>query len=160
MKCRRLFRLACIGGTFETIHAGHRRLFDEAFKRSDYVLVGLTSDELVSKLGKPYDVSPYRDREERLRIYLDSMYKGRYNIVKLNDVYGVAIDIAELEAIFVTEETKARAKEINSIRISRGMKPLEIVVVPFVLAEDGKPISSRRIKKGEIDSEGRLNPFR
>ncbi|MEM2739459.1 MAG: phosphopantetheine adenylyltransferase [Candidatus Bathyarchaeia archaeon] len=156
----RLFRLVCVGGTFETIHAGHRRLLDEAFKSSDYILIGLTSDELALELGKPYKVSPYIEREERLRAYLDSRYKGRYSIVKLNDVYGVAIDVAELEAIFVTEETRVRAEEINRIRASRGLNPLEIVVVPFVLAEDGRPISSTRIKGGEIDSEGRLKPCR
>lgn len=160
MGCKRLFRLACVGGTFETIHAGHRRLLEEAFKGSDYVLIGLTSDELALKLGKPYKVSPYMDRENMLRTYLDSRYRGRYSIVKLSDVYGVAIDVAELEAIFVTEETRARAEEINRIRVSRGLNPLEIVIVPLVLAEDGRPISSTRIKKGEIDSEGRLKPFR
>lgn len=152
----RLFRLACVGGTFETIHAGHKRLLDEAFKQSDHVLIGLTSDELASKLNKPYNVSPYRCREKRLRAYLDSMYKKRYSIVKLDDVYGVAADMAELEAIFVTEETRPRAEEINSIRASKGLKPLSIVIVPFVLADDGEPISSRRIKMVEIDSEGRI----
>jgi len=160
MGCRRLFRLACLGGTFEILHAGHRKLLDEAFKYSDYVLVGLTSDELASKLGKLYDVSLYMDREKKLKAYLESKYKGRYSIVKLDDVYGIATDIAELEAIFVTEETSVRAEEINRIRASKGLKPLEVVIVPMVLAEDGKPISSTRIKMGEIDSEGRLKPGR
>lgn len=156
MNIGRPFKLACVGGTFETIHAGHRRLLDEAFKQSDYVLIGLTSDELASKLNKPYKVSPYRCREKELKAYLDSKYRERYSIIKLDDVYGVAVDMAELEAIFVTEETRSRAEEINSIRASRGLKPLNIVIVPFILADDGKPISSRRIKMGEIDSEGRL----
>ena len=36
------------------------------------------------------------------------------------------------------------------------MHPLDIVVVSFVLADDGVPISSTRIRKGEIDKKGNL----
>ena len=36
------------------------------------------------------------------------------------------------------------------------MKPLDIVMVEMVPADDGRPISSRRIRSGEIDTEGRL----
>jgi pantetheine-phosphate adenylyltransferase len=36
------------------------------------------------------------------------------------------------------------------------MNPLDIVVVSFVLAYDGTPISSTRIRKGEINKNGEV----
>jgi pantetheine-phosphate adenylyltransferase len=36
------------------------------------------------------------------------------------------------------------------------MDPLDIVVVSFVLAYDGIPISSTRIRKGEINKNGEI----
>ncbi|MFB6254460.1 MAG: adenylyltransferase/cytidyltransferase family protein, partial [Halobacteriaceae archaeon] len=37
-----------LGGTFDPIHDGHRKLFSKAFSLGD-VTVGLTSDELASQ---------------------------------------------------------------------------------------------------------------
>jgi len=36
------------------------------------------------------------------------------------------------------------------------MSPLDIVVVSFVLADDGHPISSTRIRSGEINKKGNI----
>jgi pantetheine-phosphate adenylyltransferase len=36
-----------------------------------------------------------------------------------------------------------------------GLKPVEVVSVDLVKAEDGLPISSTRIKAGEIDAAGK-----
>jgi inosine/xanthosine triphosphatase len=42
------------------------------------------------------------------------------------------------------------------MRLRNGLRPLRIIVVPYVLAEDYRPISSTRVLQGEIDAEGRL----
>ena len=62
----------------------------------------------------------------------------------------------DFDAIVVTEETEPTAIEINEIRKKKSMKPLDIVVVSFVLADDNIPISSTRIRNGEIDKKGNL----
>jgi len=72
----------------------------------------------------------------------------------LEDPYGTTIYDGDFEAIVVSEETEPTAVKINEIRISKGMKPLDIVVVSFVLAYDGNPISSTRIRSGEINQNG------
>ena len=62
----------------------------------------------------------------------------------------------DYDVIVVSPETFSTAEEINSKRIKLGHKPLEIIKIPFVLAEDGKPISSSRIYSKEIDIEGNI----
>ena len=80
--------------------------------------------------------------------------KSNFVVIPLNDPYGTTIYDGDFDAIVVSEETEPTAVEINEIRVSKGMKPLDIVVVSFVLAYDGNPISSTRIRRGEITRNG------
>ena len=77
-----------------------------------------------------------------------------YQIQELNDPYGTTITDSSIDAIVVSEETEPTAFKINEIRKERGMKPIDIITIRMVLADDGKPISSTRIRKGEIDKKG------
>ncbi len=56
----------------------------------------------------------------------------------------------------VTKDNKKRGEEINAMRKQRGLTPFSLVEVPLVSAEDLRPISSTRIRNGEIDTRGRL----
>ncbi|MBP3226044.1 MAG: pantetheine-phosphate adenylyltransferase, partial [Methanobrevibacter sp.] len=80
--------------------------------------------------------------------------KSNFRVVSLDDPFGTTIYEADFDAIVVSEETEPTAVKINEIRLSKGMNPLDIIVVSFVLAEDGNPISSTRIRRGEIDKNG------
>jgi pantetheine-phosphate adenylyltransferase len=61
-----------------------------------------------------------------------------------------------VEALVASPETGKRVELANRLREKRGFPPLELVVVDWVVADDGKPISSSRIRNGEIDAEGKL----
>jgi pantetheine-phosphate adenylyltransferase len=49
--------------------------------------------------------------------------------------------------------------KINSLRETKGMTPLEIILVPLVEDIEGKVISSTRIRDGEIDVNGNKLTF-
>jgi len=76
-----------------------------------------------------------------------------FELFKIDDPFGIALEKGN--AILVSKETEKRAKEINKKRKEKGLKSLKIIKVKTILAEDGKPISSTRIRRGEIDENGR-----
>lgn len=119
-------------------------------------MIGLTSDKFARKQGKVPEQS-YEERRKRLEAYIKKAFpRRRHLIAKLDDFFGPGIASKEVEALVASRETGRRVGLANSLRASRGYPPLELVVVDWVVAEDGKPISSTRIREGEIDKEGRL----
>jgi inosine/xanthosine triphosphatase len=143
------------GGTFDRIHKGHRTIFEKAFGIGDEVVIGVTSDEMAEK-ARGHTVLPIGRRREKLDKALRSAGYEDFEIVEISDVYGPAPYLENLDAIVTSEDTRKTAEEINRMREENGLNPLEIHVVPMVLAEDGYPITSTRIRSGEIDEEGKL----
>lgn len=149
-----------VGGTFDPLHDGHDALLRRSLELgSDGVAVGLTSDELAHRTrGTSRDVRPYRERrdslERRIEV-LDEWGRG-VEVRMLEDPYAVASEEESFDCLVVSPETREGGRHINELRRERGFDPLEIVVVPHVLAEDGEPISSTRIVEGEIDRRGNL----
>ena len=56
----------------------------------------------------------------------------------------------------MSEETKPTAEKINERREERDFALLEIVAINMVPSQNCGPISTTRIRKGEMDREGRL----
>ena len=146
-----------VGGTFDVMHKGHWLLLDEAFKVADKVIIGISTDEFAASLKKPHVIDPYEKRLQDVKDFLaERRLLERATFFPLNDPYGPTIDNGGLEAIIVSEETEPRAEEINQIRVSKGRRPLLMFVLKMILAEDGKPISSTRVRRQEVDRYGRL----
>jgi pantetheine-phosphate adenylyltransferase len=150
------FSKVATGGTFDQFHAGHRRLLEKSFELGDQVVIGLTSDEFARRQGKTPQ-QPYRQRRAKLEAYIRKTFAGRRHIIaKLDDFFGPGIASKGVEALVASPETGKRVELANRLREKRGFPPLELVVVDWVVADDGKPISSSRIRNGEIDAEGKL----
>ena len=152
-----LFDLVAMGGTFDVIHSGHMALLNKAFSLSSKVIIGLSSDQLATKKGKNL-VNDYSKRLSLLKSTIEKNYpNSSYQISKLEDDFGPAVIEGSVKALVVSEETSNKGLLLNELRAERNLPPVKIVIVPMVLAEDGKAISTSRIKNSEIDSNGNLN---
>ena len=151
------FKKVAVGGTFDTLHRGHKALLERAFKVGEKVVIGLTSDEFVSKMGKPHKTAAYAQRCIELTSFLEKLgLAGKFEIVPLSDPYGLTISGKGLEALVVSEETQKTGQAINQVRQKAGLPPLAIVVVNMVPADNQTPISTTRIRKKEIDRNGHM----
>jgi len=151
------FDLVAMGGTFDVIHNGHMALLKKSFSISSKVIIGLSSDQLAIKRRKSL-VNDYSKRFSLLESTIEKNFpNSSYEISKLENDFGPAVVEGSVKALVVSEETSTKGLHLNELRAERNLPPVEIVVVPMVLAEDGKAISSTRIKNSEIDSNGNLN---
>ena len=146
-----------VGGTFDPLHDGHKRLLARSFEIAGpggNVVIGLTSDAFACH--KTHPIHPFATRKADLEQYISSTINStQWDVEPLNDRYGSAID-ADFDALIVSEETLAVAIEINKLRREKGRKKVDIHQISCVLAEDGHWISSTRIYRGEIDVHGHL----
>jgi cytidyltransferase-like protein len=151
------FRKVAVGGTFDELHKGHRSLLVKAFEVGEKVLIGLCTDEFVEKMGKPHVTAPYKERLKELRAFLEALdLADKAEIIPLNDPYGKTLTDKCIEALVVSEETEKIAIKINQKRNEKSLPPLKIITISMVPAENYKPISTTRIREGEIDREGHL----
>ncbi|MDK2891958.1 phosphopantetheine adenylyltransferase [Methanohalophilus sp.] len=150
-----------VGGTFEFLHDGHKRLLRKAFElaESGTVDIGVTSNAMAQKRGR--EILDYTKRLKQLKDYLDHIQvkKESYRIQKLEDPYGTTLT-DNYDYIVVSPETYPVALKINEIRKQKGLDEITIVKIDYVLADDEIPISSTRIVKGEIDIHGHLKGTR
>jgi len=145
------YNKVAVGGTFDKFHDGHKKLLSTAFELGNRVEIGVTSDAFGGLKG---DIDSCKERMDNLKSFFSD--KSNFHVVPLEDPFGTTIYDEDFDAIVVSEETEPTAIKINNIRNSKGMAPLNIVVVSFVLAEDGNPISSTRIRQGKITKNGLL----
>jgi len=147
----------CLGGTFNRFHKGHRLLIDTALKKADsdgFVFIGISNGSLVSDKPK---IESFEHRRNQVISFLQSKKQTLPTIViePIKTVEGPTLTM-DFDVIVVSKETKQVAEQINEKRKQKGLPVMQIIVIPLVLAEDDKKISSTRIIDDEIDREGHI----
>ena len=157
-----MYQKVTLGGTFDRFHKGHKTILGKTFAVGTHVYLGITTDKYVKEsITKKHKLSSkiqsHKDRLAAVEDYLRSKHLlHRTTIIELSDRFGTTLTDENLEAIVVSPETELVATEINLLRAQKNWPALEVATVSWILAEDKQPISSFRIRKGEIDRNGKL----
>jgi pantetheine-phosphate adenylyltransferase len=134
-----------------------------AFAAGRTVAIGLTTSAYLDGHPKPgaERIQPYAARRRAVTRWLASRYPAdRWTVVPLGDGFGRSVEDG-VDALVVSADTLAGGQAVNAERRRLGRKAVPVLTVPLVLADDLRPISSRRIRAGEIDRYGRrLSPIK
>lgn len=148
------YKKGAVGGTFDILHVGHKYLIEMTFKISQEVVIGVSSDDFVIKLNKEV-IHDYETRIKNIQQFIQSKFpKAIYQIFKLEDYFGPTRYLEEFDVIVLTPENSHRLDSLNTQRKSEGLTIIHGEIIDFLKASDGLPISTTRIKDGEIDSDG------
>ncbi len=142
---------AAVAGTFDVIHDGHLALLKRAFEIGDRVLVGITSDRMASK-GRNESI-PLSVRLPALERCLEHL-GNNYTVFEIDDMYGPATVMDDADVLVVSEETLGNGRLVNEERSRRGVRPLELSIVPLVNSDDGTKISASAILEGRYGRSG------
>lgn len=148
------YQHAAVGGTFDLLHKGHEEILHRAFKTAQKVTIGQTTDNFCKQSAKR-TYQNQSQRRKRLQTFLkNNGYLKRAKIIWLADIFGNTTKDPTVQALVVSKETLAGVKQINIKRQKLKLKKLNVIICPQVLASDKKPISSTRIRRGEISTTG------
>jgi pantetheine-phosphate adenylyltransferase len=105
-------------------------------------------------------VAPFHQRKAQVEQFIEHQnIHPKVMIEEIQTIYGPTLSM-DFDAIVISPETKEIAERINAERKKHGLVPMKIIKIPFVLADDGRPISSTRIRNNEIDAQGHLQKER
>ena len=108
-------------------------------------------------MNKPHVTAQFNERLKELIIFLKNHeIIDKADIIPLTNPFGNTITDKTIDALVVSEETKNVALKINKRRLKSGLSPIEIIIIKMLPAENYKPISTTRIRDGEIDKEGHI----
>lgn len=152
------YNLVVAGGTFDHLHAGHKQFLTHVVQLSKQAFLGITSDSFASKKASIEQMQSFEERKKAVETFLSNKGAlGRVHIEKIDaNVIPRVWEDKPIEAIVVTEDSLPGAVALNTYRKSVGKAVLAIDVVPLVYGSDKKPISSKRLRRGEITTEGVL----
>lgn len=153
-----LYNHIVCGGTFDHFHKGHKTFLRFGLKQSQHMSIGIASDRYPKSKQYSATIESYNHRRKSLEAFLDKEnVRDRVSIVAIDDMFGPTINADfSADAILVSDETQKGALIINQKRLEKKLRPFVCLLCKKELAEDGNPINSSRIRKGEINRKGKV----
>lgn len=151
-----------LGGTFDRLHDGHRRLLKAAAELARVrVVVGVCTGPMLENKELAHLIEPVEKRIEAIENYIKSIKPGLLiQAEPIIDPYGPSIVDEDLEAIVVSKETLAGGLSVNKRREERGLSQLKVEVVDLVFeAGNGEKLSSTALRQLDAFEAGKGEKF-
>jgi len=151
------FKTIGLGGTFDRLHNGHKLMLDVAAFFGKEIHLGLTGNSYLMMRPKHLHrlIQNYQTRYDNIVNYFK---KHKINTLKITELSRLGMDQklaseSALEALIVSQETLKGALLINEHRIANNKPILKILVIPFVLRENGSNESSTKLRYDDSNNK-------
>lgn len=144
-----------LAGTFDHLHQGHKKFISSSLAYCRQAYLGISTDWVRKTKKFSHSLQPYKQRLKEITQYL-AEYKllSKTNIFPLTEHFALNKLNHFIEAISVTKETYRGAQQVNQTRLNQGSKPLPIISIDLVKAQDETTLSSTQIRGGNINRKG------
>ena len=150
-----LFNNVAVGGTFDGLHYGHRKLLTLAISSVEptngKLLIGITSDDMLTSKKLSEYIPSLDDRIYNVKQFLNALspgLKNRINIVVLNDPFGPPAHQDNIDALVLSHETLENGILLNDIRKKKGLKELKLLCTRRT---EGNVMSSTMLRQWRKD---------
>jgi phosphopantetheine adenylyltransferase len=150
-----IFESVAVGGTFDGLHFGHRKLLTLAMSSVNPVtgrlLVGVTADEMLKKKENAEYIPCLKDRMDGVLSFLSRLSPGMMNRVKLvpiSDSFGPPGQPDQhFDALVLSHETLETGYKLNQYRVKDlGIKPLYLLCTRRTEAHGMSSTALRRLR--------------
>jgi len=151
------FDAVVLGGSFDRLHAGHKLMLTVAvILCTTYMEIGVTDSSLLGTKKFKDLIQPFDQRVSQVLSFVNALNPLiEYIILRLNEPYGNTMTSTRLQAIVVSPETEKAATQINQVRTSSSLSPLQVFVIPYVAPPpmlEGKDTKLSSTLLRELDS--------
>eukprot|EP00815_Leptocylindrus_aporus_P007793 CAMPEP_0116071648 /NCGR_PEP_ID=MMETSP0322-20121206/13923_1 /TAXON_ID=163516 /ORGANISM="Leptocylindrus danicus var. apora, Strain B651" /LENGTH=376 /DNA_ID=CAMNT_0003560073 /DNA_START=382 /DNA_END=1513 /DNA_ORIENTATION=+ len=129
-----LYDSVAVGGTFDGLHYGHRKLLTLAISsvepNTGRLLIGVTSDEMLKHKKLAKYITPVKDRVKVVKDFISNLAPGIKNLVKIvviDDAFGPTATEGHFKALVLSHETLDNGLALNEIRKKNGHDPLVLL---------------------------------
>lgn len=131
------YRIGYTTGVYDMFHVGHLNLLRRAKEQCDYLIVGVSTDELVQKTKNKTPIIPFEDRCEIVRScrYVDKV------VPQINKDKVAAYHKYRYEVMFVGDDWKG-SELFNECEAKLKQYGVDVVYFPYT-----KKVSSTKLRK-------------
>ena len=120
-----------LGGTFDHLHNGHKKLLMAAVSIcKECLIIGVVASDLLRSKGYAYLIQLIDERKQNVIAYIKAIRPDlQLHIETIHDPFGPSIVVDQIGAIVVSSETIPGALKINQLRKQKQLNECQIYVL-------------------------------